>query len=342
MSETSKDTYERFPKDSCPVNHQNGKDSAFSTARGALQRMSPRTIITAQKVDYKRHYRFQFGEYAQTHEEHNNSMNPRTIGAIVLRPVGNGQGSFYFMSITTGRVLKRQHATALPMPDKVIDKIHRMARQQKTNPGLVFADWNLNPDDYDDNDDDETYHDDNNIDNEDDEDDETYHDDNNIDDEDEDGMSYDEEEDDNTHEGADLEGAQDAPDEDDNDANVNGGEAPGPPGEEDDATVVPPAIEDNDNNNYDDNNDDEGMQRDEQQPMETGQPDNLDHQDDVGNEDDTLGIPGVDDETIDPKTPGVGESGEETEEEEFMNQPPEVSPQRKGRGGGRSAPYPWS
>ena len=49
----------------------------------------------------------------------------------------------------------------------------------------------------------------------------------------------------------------------------------------------------------------------------------------------TLGIPGVDDETIDPKTPGVGESGEETEEEEFMNQPPEVSPQRKGRGGGR-------
>ena len=98
---------------------------------------------------------------------------------------------------------------------------------------------------------------------------------------------------------------------------------------------MPQAIEDNDNNNYDDNNDDEGMQRDEQQPMETGQPDNLDHQDDVGNEDDTLGIPGVDDETIDPKTPGVGESGEETEEEEFMNQPPEVSPQRKGRGGGR-------
>ena len=290
MSETSKDTYERFPKDSCPVNHQNGKDSAFSTARGALQRMSPRTIITVQKVDYKRHCRFQFGEYAQTHEEHNNSMNPRTIGAIVLRPVGNGQGSFYFMSITTGRVLKRQHATALPMPDKVIDKIHRMARQQKTNPGLVFADWNLNPDDYDDNDDDETYHDDNNIDNEDDEDDETYHDDNNIDDEDEDGMSYDEEEDDNMHEGADLEGAQDAPDEDDNDANVNGGEAPGPPREEDDATVVPPAIEDNDNNNYDDNNDNEGMQRDEQQPMETGQPDNLDHQDDVGNEDDTLGV----------------------------------------------------
>ena len=122
--------------------------SAFPTAGGVLQRMSLRTIITGQNVDYKRHCRFQFGEYAQTHKEHNNSMNPRTIGAIVLRPVGNGQGSFYFMSTTTGRVLNRQHATALPMPDKVIDKIHRMARQQKTKSGLVFADRNLNPDDY--------------------------------------------------------------------------------------------------------------------------------------------------------------------------------------------------
>ena len=309
--------------------------NAFPAAGGASQQMSPRTIVTGQQVDYKCHCRFQFSEYAQTREEHNNSMNPRTIGAVALRPVGNGQGSFYFMSITTGRVLNRQHATALPMPDEVIDKIHRMARQQKTNPGLVFADRNLNPDDYDDDEDDETYHDDNNIDNEDDEDDGTYHDDNNIDDEDEDEMSYDEEEGDNTHENADLEGAQDAPDEDDDDASVNGDEAPDPPGEENDAAVVPPAIEDNDNNNYDDNNDDEATETDAQQLMEAGQPDNLAHQDDADDEDDPLEIPGMDDETIDPETPGVGENGEETEEEEFMIQPPAVSPQRKGRGGGR-------
>ena len=292
--------------------------NTFPAAGGASQQMSPRTIVMGQQVDYKRHCRFQFCEYAQTHEEHNNSMNPRTIGAIALRPVGNGQGSFYFMSITTGRVLNRQHATALPMPDEVIDKIHRMTRQQQTNPGLVFADRNLNPDDYDD-----------------DEDDETYHDDNNIDDEDEDGMSYDEEEDDDMHEDADLEGAQDAPDEDDDDASVNRDEAPGPPGEENDAAAAPPAIEDNDNNNYDDNNDNKAVETNAQQPMEAGQPDNLAHQDDADDEDDPLEIPGVDDETIDPETPGVGENGEEMEEEELMNQPPTVSPQRKGRGGGR-------
>ena len=153
-------------------------------AKGVSQDLSPRTIPTGQQVDYKRHCRYQFGEYVQTHEEHNNSMNPRTVGAIARRPVGNGQGSFYFLSVTTGRVLNRLHATALPMPDDVIDKLHRMARQQKSNPGLVFADRNLNPDEDDDDDDDETYQ--NN---------------DNDDDDDEDDLSYNEEDDNNVDDG---------------------------------------------------------------------------------------------------------------------------------------------
>ena len=73
--------------------------NAFPAAGGASQDLSPRTILTGQQVDYKRHCRYQFGEYTQTHEEHNNSMNPRMVRAISLRPVGNGQGSFYFLSI---------------------------------------------------------------------------------------------------------------------------------------------------------------------------------------------------------------------------------------------------
>ena len=137
--------------------------NAFPPLGGASRDLSPRTILTGQKVDYKRHCRFQFGDYVQTHEEHDNSMNPRTVSALALQPVGNGQGSFYFLSVTTGRVLNRLHATALPMPDDIIDKVHRMARQQKNNPGIIFADRNLQEDEWDDDDeddDDETYHDD--------------------------------------------------------------------------------------------------------------------------------------------------------------------------------------
>ena len=133
--------------------------SAFSVMGGASQDLSPHTILMGQQVDYKCHCRFQFREYAQTHEEHNNSMNQRTVGALALCPVGNGQGSFNFLSIATGRILNQLHATALPMPDNVINKIHRMAQQQKNNPGLVFADRSLNPDEYDDDDHDKTYYD---------------------------------------------------------------------------------------------------------------------------------------------------------------------------------------
>ena len=67
-------------------------------------------------------------------------MNPHTVGALALRPTGNAQGSFYFLSISTGRVLNHLRATPLPMPDDVVDRIHRMARQQRGNPGLVFGD----------------------------------------------------------------------------------------------------------------------------------------------------------------------------------------------------------
>ena len=312
--------------------------NAFPATGGASRELSPRTIVTGQQVDYKRHCRFQFGEYAQTHEEHNNSMNPRTVGAIALRPVGNGQGSFYFMSITTGRVLNRLHATALPMPDEVIDKIHRMARQQKTNPRLVFADRNLNPDDYDDDEDNETYHDadssddeddddddddrhnDNNNGDENDEDDDDSHDEDNVDNDEESGISDDEEEYNNNHENEDLGETQDGTDGDDGDAGAIEGGVPGLPNVEADAIAVPTA---------DDDNDDEEGQGDIQQPVAAEQPDNPGHQDEVGEQDEPLGTPGVENENVGPETPGVGERGDEDEEEQPMSQPSD------GRGSGR-------
>ena len=109
-----------------------GKASVFwlnsiPQKNGLDSKLSPRTIVTGQKLDFKRHCRFQFGQYVQTHKEHNNSMSPRTVGALALRPTGNAQGSFYFMSLSTGRVLNRLQGTALPMPDDVIDRVRRMA-----------------------------------------------------------------------------------------------------------------------------------------------------------------------------------------------------------------------
>ena len=85
-------------------------------------------------------------------------MMSRTVGALALRPTGNAQGGFYFLSLSTGQVLNRLRATALPMPDNVVDQVHRMARQQKANPGLLFRNRGMgtgNNEDMDDSSDDD-------------------------------------------------------------------------------------------------------------------------------------------------------------------------------------------
>jgi hypothetical protein len=120
--------------------------NSFPHPNGVSDNISPRTIITGQTVDFNRHCKYEFGQYVQTHEEHDNSMAPRTIGALALRPTGNAQGNYYFFSLSTGRILNRVHATKLSMPDDVIERVHAMARRQKANPGLVFLDRNQVPD----------------------------------------------------------------------------------------------------------------------------------------------------------------------------------------------------
>ena len=135
--------------------------NAFPYEKGVSDRMSPRTIVTGQVVDYSKHCKYEFGEYVQVHEEHDNSMAPRTVGALALRPTGNAQGNWYFLSLSTGRILNRTNGTKLPMPGEVIERVHAMARRQKANPGLVFMDriGEAGPtmDDDEDDLDDETY-----------------------------------------------------------------------------------------------------------------------------------------------------------------------------------------
>jgi len=149
--------------------------NSFPYDKGVSKDLSPRTIITGQSVDFVKHCKYQFGEYVHAHEESNNGMGPRTVGALALRPTGNAQGNWYFMSLLTGRRLNRMHCTQLPMPDDAIEQVHRLARRQKANMGLVFTDRNgmlglddldneaeaededYYPPDDDDDDDDESY-----------------------------------------------------------------------------------------------------------------------------------------------------------------------------------------
>jgi hypothetical protein len=120
---------------------------------GISKELSPRTIITGGHLDYIKHCKCEFGEYVQVHEPHNNSMASCTVGALALRPTGNVQGSHYFLSLSTGKVICRARATKVPMLDDVIDRVNKLACQQQRYPQLVFGDRNqaiVDEDDIDD------------------------------------------------------------------------------------------------------------------------------------------------------------------------------------------------
>ena len=52
-------------------------------------KLSPLQIFTGLTIDYTKHRCLQFGEYAQVHKAHDNTMQERTTRAIALRPTGN-------------------------------------------------------------------------------------------------------------------------------------------------------------------------------------------------------------------------------------------------------------
>jgi hypothetical protein len=151
--------------------------NSFPADDGISDTLSPRALVVGSQIDYAKHCKLEFGTYVQTHEEHDNSMATRTTGAIALRPTGNEQGGYYFMSLTTGRVLNRNHWTALPMPGEVIDRVHALARRTSAGaPGLAFLDRDGNPlvDPDDDDSDDESYRPSDNDEDDDDDDDNVY------------------------------------------------------------------------------------------------------------------------------------------------------------------------
>jgi hypothetical protein len=114
--------------------------NAFPVADGVSDTLSPRYLMTGKHLDFNKHVQIEFGAYAQTHEEHDNSMQARTVGAICLGPTGNEQGAHYFMCLATGRRLTRNRWTELPMPRDVIARVAELGRRQGMPKTLTFAD----------------------------------------------------------------------------------------------------------------------------------------------------------------------------------------------------------
>jgi hypothetical protein len=96
--------------------------------------------MTGQEIDYNKHVRLEFGKYVQTHEEHDNAMTDRTLGAICLSPTGSEHGTHWFMCVSSGARITRTRWTPLPMPKEVIQRVSEISQLQGAPMTCTFGD----------------------------------------------------------------------------------------------------------------------------------------------------------------------------------------------------------
>ena len=104
--------------------------NAFPAADRVSSVHSPHFLLTGRELSFDKHAVLEFRSYVQTHAEHSNGMEPRTMGAIFLGPMGNAQGGHWFLSLTSGSRIIRHSWTPLPMPQEVVHCITQIGCAQ--------------------------------------------------------------------------------------------------------------------------------------------------------------------------------------------------------------------
>jgi hypothetical protein len=104
----------------------------FPTKGGVSDTLSPKTIMSGETLDFKKHLSLQIGQYCQVHEEDTprNSQVARTKGVISLGPSGNVQGGFKFMALNSGKQFVRRSWDVIPIPDVVINHVNELGKDQ--------------------------------------------------------------------------------------------------------------------------------------------------------------------------------------------------------------------
>jgi len=99
--------------------------NAFPANSGVSETLSPHEIVYQHKLDFAKHCKSPFGMYCEVHDDPvlTNTMVTRSTSSIVLGPTGNLQGTYKFLSLATGKKVKRHAFTPYPMPDSVIKKV---------------------------------------------------------------------------------------------------------------------------------------------------------------------------------------------------------------------------
>ena len=116
--------------------------SSFPVKSGISEKWSPRELVSWHKLDAKLHCRSPFGSYCEVHVDPDitNTLEPRTKWAICMGPMGNLQGSYKFLSLTTGKKVTRRTFTEMPITESVIKQVEAIAVKDGAVIGINFKD----------------------------------------------------------------------------------------------------------------------------------------------------------------------------------------------------------
>ena len=113
--------------------------NAFPAADGVSSVHSPCFLLTGRELSFDKHAMLEIGSFVQTHEEHSNGMEPRTMGAICLGPTGNAQGGHWFLSPTSRSHIICHCWTPLPMPQEVVHHSTQIGHAQGMPSRITYA-----------------------------------------------------------------------------------------------------------------------------------------------------------------------------------------------------------
>ena len=114
------------------VQHVTNCLNMFPRKNGISTTMSPTTIVTGRGLPNFHSFSLEFGTYVQIFDDNNpsNTMRARTLGAIALRPTGNANGDYYFLSLATGERVIRHSWTVIHMTETAIARVDAIAAHE--------------------------------------------------------------------------------------------------------------------------------------------------------------------------------------------------------------------
>ncbi len=119
----------------------------FPVSNGISSTYTAPKIVLCHRFDYNHHCWAPFRAYCKTHEDNTptNNMTTRGCPAICLELMGNIQGTYNFLNLVAGLVIKCCRFDKLPIPDAVITRVEHLAGKLGVSHNLVFANHNCIP-----------------------------------------------------------------------------------------------------------------------------------------------------------------------------------------------------